>query len=336
MKPARNTGERLPDTVLAEGGYYHQADLLSRGYTVAQIASARRTHRLLGWRDRFGGWHCPKWQFGPDGKVDFQVERILRQFRSSDPFYTIGQFIYPRGTQKALLELIRNGHGDKAIEIAAHRAADHKREPKPTKRLLAALQRRVSELADPVRYIVASRCLGCAFVYDLANHSWCMDWVGDGCLIKKRHVARAIAQTFREGRIGRLDVLAVRKTKSGYSTLDRHRSLNRRNRRRLKFKTGRDTPRFVPITPPGSKGSVIDALVFALEMRDDLWRLIAESNDRADAVDRLVRRCGLLPEQANAVLEMRIAKLTKEDSRALREELREVVSGSAHHRRMST
>ncbi|MSU60243.1 MAG: hypothetical protein EXS35_19080 [Pedosphaera sp.] len=322
-----DTPERHPQVVLAKGGAWHEPELIRRRYTSDSLAKARRTFGILAWRDRFGGWHYPKWQFDEDGKVLPQVVEILRLFRSSDVLYVMSQFLFAVAPDKALIELIGSGRGDKAVTIATKRVREISAEPKLSRKQLDELRLRMNELRDPARYVVVSSLLpGWAMVYDVANNVYCHQHVSEGCLIKDRTLADAIAQQLGTGRRNSdLHVLSVRKTKAGYRALENLPARRSGKPWRPRFRVSRAMPVFVPITASGTRESFVDAMVFAAQHREELLRLFAQCPDRKFARAQLVKKCRVSPQQAEAILEMRLHMMTRKSVEELVDELRAAV-----------
>lgn len=71
---------------------------------------------------------------------------------------------------------------------------------------------------------------------------------------------------------------------------------------------------------------VVQGLMSALDMIDELIDVIRNAKDRADARAKIIKR-DFTERQANAILDMRLAQLTKLDDNALRSEARELQSG---------
>lgn len=80
---------------------------------------------------------------------------------------------------------------------------------------MAELKRRVHDLDDPVRYVIVSSIFRrWSTVYDVANNVYCHEYIADGCLIKDRKLAQAIAKQLGDNRsrASDLHVLPVVKT----------------------------------------------------------------------------------------------------------------------------
>lgn len=317
--------ENFPNVVLAAGGAWHERELLRHGYTPESLAKARRGFSIVSWKDRFGGWHYPRWQFDPQMKVLPSIVKIVRLFRSSDSLYVMSQFLCPVASKKTLLELIRSGHGDKAVSLAEEVVREYRAEPKMTGRDLAELKRRLHEHDDPVRYIVVSSLLrGWAMVYDVANNVYCHEHVSEGCVIKDRKLAQAIAMQLRDNRSrpSDLHVLPIVKTKYGFRATEDIPGRKGQKPWRPRFRTPDDTSTFVPITIPDTREFFVDAMLFAAEHRDVIVRLVSGCADRSIASKLLVQKCQYTPRQAQAVLDMRIHSFTSKSVAALVDELR--------------
>ncbi len=69
---------------------------------------------------------------------------------------------------------------------------------------------------------------------------------------------------------------------------------------------------------------IVQGLVIALANIDEVIKIIKTSNDRADAIDKLKTNFNLDEIQANAILEMKLSRLTSLETEKLNEELREL------------
>lgn len=318
-----NIPEKHPILVLAEGGAWHEADLLRQGYTIERLAKARKTFGIVSWRDRFGGWHYPRWQFDAELNVLPSVVEILRLLRSFDSLYVLGQFLRPIARKKTLIQMIRSGRGDKAVALVREEVRQIRAEPRMKPEDLKELKRRVHELRDPVRYVVVSTLLrGWTMVYDVANNVYCNDHVSEGCLIKDEPLAKTIAKQLGEKRRSDLQVLPVRKTKAGFRALASLPGGRGHKPWRPRFPKPDNTPVFVPIAPSDTRESFVDAMLFAAENRDEIMKFLSECRDRRAAHQQLVKKCGLSPRQAEAVLEMRLHTMTQKSIEELKDELR--------------
>lgn len=317
--------EKHPNVVLAAGGAWHEPELLRQGYTAQRLGKARRSFRIVSWRDRFGGWHYPRWQFDSELKVLPAVVEILRLFRSSDSLYVMTQFLCPVASDKSFIELIRSGHGDRAVALAKEEVQRTRAEPEMRPEELKELKRRLHESDDPVRYIVTSSLVrGWAMAYDVAQNVYCHEHVSEGCLIKDLRVAQAIAKHLSGAsrRNSDLHVLPVRRTKSGFRVLKNIPGRPGEKPWRPRFRTPDDTPVFVPITTPNSREGFVDAMIFAAEHREQIMRLLSNCADREAARQRLAEKCKLPLRQAEAVLEMRLGTMVKTSVDELIDELR--------------
>lgn len=70
------------------------------------------------------------------------------------------------------------------------------------------------------------------------------------------------------------------------------------------------------------RAHIIEGLVLALANIDEVIRIIKESKDKQDACDKLMASFTLSDKQANAILEMRLQRLTSLEVEKLQEELR--------------
>lgn len=69
---------------------------------------------------------------------------------------------------------------------------------------------------------------------------------------------------------------------------------------------------------------IVKGLVIALANIDDVIRIIKKSNDKQDAIDSLMKNFELSDKQANAILEMKLSRLTGLEVSKLKEELNEL------------
>jgi len=69
---------------------------------------------------------------------------------------------------------------------------------------------------------------------------------------------------------------------------------------------------------------IVQGLITALDLIDDIIALIRRSKDKADARERLMKQHQFSEIQANAILEMRLSQLTKLDDKSLRNEAKEI------------
>jgi len=212
------TPEDQPQVVLRMGGAWHEPELRRWKHSPRSLAAARKRFEILAWRDRFGGWHYPKWQFGADGRVLPEVAAIVRMYRSRDVLHVMSQFLYSEQGHKPLIELIQSGRGDEAVALATERVRELRAEPPLPAEEVAILKQRMSEHRDATRYVVVSSFLSrWALVYDLSSNTYCHEHISDGCLIKDKRMAEAVASQLRDRkRKSNLHVLPVRRTKSGY------------------------------------------------------------------------------------------------------------------------
>jgi hypothetical protein len=319
--------EHYPAVVMAEGGALCESELKAVGYTEGELARLRRSYGVLAWRDRFGGRHYPKWQFDPKWRVITGVRDVLRIFRSHDVLYVMTQFIIRRDGQPSLLRLIRWGRANRASELARAQVRADNTEPELSPRWRKELKRRVSEMTDPTRHVIAS-CLmrSRALVYDLESHCYGLGHVSKTSLVKDRGVALAVARHLGRGQKRTdLQVLRVRPGAKMVRALEKARPAFGRRSFLPKFTTGQSTPIFVPITRAGSRERSADAMLFALENQDRLLPLIRSAGSRSNAVTALTRRCSISQSEANAILDLRFGCTTRETINQLRAELQAAV-----------
>ncbi len=322
-----DTPENHPRVVLAKDGAWHEPELIRRGYTPGRLAKARTGFGILAWRDRFGGWHYPKWQFGADGAVRPEVIQILRLFRSRDTLYVMSQFLFREGRDKPLIDLIRSGRSDVAIRMARERVRELRAEPRIGRKQVDELRRRVRDFQNPVRFVVVSSFLArWAMIYDPTADVYCHQHISDGCLVKNRRVAEAIANAL-EDRTRKSDhrVLTVQKTRAGFRALEDIPATKYSKRWRPVFRMPKSDRVFVPITESGTRESFVDAMVFAAEHRDEILPVVGQCKDRTAARQKLVRICRVSERQAEAILEMRLHSMTRKSVATMIDELKQVV-----------
>lgn len=321
--------ENHPQVVLAMGGAWHEPELRRQGFTSDFLAAARRRFDILAWQDRFGGWHYPKWQFDTEGRVLRDVAAILRLFKSRDTLYMMSQFLYPDDGHKPLIELILSGRGDEAVALATERVRELRAEPRLPPGVIATLKRRWRKHRDTTRYVIVSALFRrWALVYDVAENSYCHEHISAGCLIKDKRMAEAIASQLRDGkRKSDLHVLPVRKTKGGYRALADIPGSRKEEPWRPRFHTSDTTPVFVAITPAGTRENMVDAMVFGADHREAILSLVSKCPDGSATRNVLVAKCGLSTLQAQAILDLRLASMTKAAMDELTEELRKSVAG---------
>jgi hypothetical protein len=320
--------EHHPGTVLAEGGAFCESELKAVGYTDQELARLRRSYGVLAWLDRLGGRHYPKWQFDPKGHVVPGVRDVLRIFRSRDVLYVMSQFIICRSGRASLLELIRRGRANRAVELARAQVRADDAEPALSPPLRKELQRRVSDSADPTRHVIASCLMGTrALVYDLENNCYGWGHVSKTALVKDRGVALAVARYLVRGRKRTdLQVLRVRPTAKMIRALEKARPrFGRRHSFLPKFSTREPIPVFVPITRLGSRERFADVMLFALENQDRLLPIVRSARSRSNAVTALMRQCSITQTEANAIADLRFGSTTREAINEFRAEVRAAV-----------
>ncbi len=323
--------ENHPQVVLALGGAWHESELRQRGLSSRFLAAARKRYDILAWQDRIGGWHYPKWQFATDGSVLREVTAILRMYRSRDALYVMSQFLYSEQGHMPLIELIQSGRGDEALAISRERVREFRAERRLPPAEIATLKRRLSEHRDTTRYVVVSSFLSrWAMIYDLAHNAYCHGHISDGCLIKDKRLAEAIASQLRNRkRKSDLHVLPVRKTKRGYRALADLPGDRDGKSWRPRFRTPDTTPVFVAIAPEGTRENIVDAMLFGVHHREAILRLLTNSRSRKAAKEVLVAKCGCSSLQADAVLDLRLSSMTKPATDELTGELRKSVAPRA-------
>ena len=322
-----DTPENHPHVVLAKDGAWHEPELIRRGYTLGRLSKARTGFDILAWRDRLGGWHYPKWQFRADGAVLPEVIQILRLFRSRDTLYVMSQFLFREGRHKPLIDLIRSGRGAVAIRMARERARELRAEPQISRKQVDELNRRMRDFQNPVRFVVVSSFLAhWAMVYDPTNNTYCHQYISEGCLVKNRRVAEAIAKALEDkARKSDHRVLPVQKTRTGFRALEDIPATKYSKRWRPAFRTPKRDRIFVPITESGTRESFVDAMVFAAEHRDEILPVVGQCKDRTAARQKLVRVCRVSERQAEAILEMRLHSMTRKSVATMIDELQRVV-----------
>jgi hypothetical protein len=319
--------EHNPTVVLAEGGALCESELRTAGYTKRDLARLRRSYGVLAWRDRFGGRHYPKWQFDPKRRVIPGVRELLRIFRSHDVLYVMTQFVIRRGGQPSLLQLIRRGRVNRAAELGRAQVRADDAQPELSPQCRQELKRRVSEMKDPARHVIASSLMGDrVLVYDMENHCYGWGHVSKTSFVKDRGVAQAIARHLgRRRKRADLQVLRVKSDGKTVRALERARREFGRRSFLPKFTTGEPIPIFVPITRAGGRERVADAMLFALENQDRLLPLIRSTRSRSNAVSALIRRCSVSPSEANAIVDLRFGCTTREIINRLRAEVQAAV-----------
>lgn len=320
--PWRDTPENHPNLVLAEGGAWHDRELFERGWSVAKLAGARRSFGIVAWRDRFGGWHYPKWQFDANLQVLPHVIRIVRLLRTRDALRVISHFLTSCRGQPTCLDLIRTGRGARAFARVAAWVERERSEPELTPQQTRTIKRRLAELHDPARYVVVSAWYrGRALVYDVQQHVYGHNHVSEGAIIRDKKLAECVAKHLGEKRLNDLQVILVRKTARGYVALQDIQGGKGEKPWRPKFHAIDSPPRFVPIAPIGTPQWTTDAKLFAAENRGAIWRVVGDCENRDEAQARLVQKCGLSPEQADAILDMPLAAYSRAPVRGLKREL---------------
>jgi hypothetical protein len=322
--------ELHPELKTAEGGAWTTPEMIQRGIPPVELARRRRRFELVYWRDRFGGYHYPKWQFDRAMNVRAEVTEILAIFRTHDTMRVITWFVRPvaPGSQ-SLLDLIRAGRGARAVALVREEEQRYANEPPLSRRVTAELKRRARDWQDPTRYVIASVLTRkhVAF-YDATRDVYVLNEITDTCLFRRREHAAAVARALDRGkrRGSRCQaVVAVKPTARGIRLLERLRDPFDRKQRfspRLRPRGAVRSPQFVAIAPAGSRAQIVDAFVFALEHREALLGMVAKARSRPAARRSLIRECGLSAAQANAVLDLRWWQSTRAVQREHEVELR--------------
>jgi hypothetical protein len=226
----------------------------------------------------------------------------------------MSQFLLPGDSGgKALIALIRTGRGDAAIAEARERVREIRAEPKLGRKQLNVLRHRLRDAKDPKRFVVVSSFLGkWAMVYDVADNVYCHQYISEGCLIKDRRVAEAIVKSLEsKRRRSELNILAVQKTGTGYRALEDIPASKYSKRWRPSFRTPKTHPTFVPITEPETRGSYLDAMIFAVQHHSEILGLVSKCKDRPNARQKLVRTFRVSERQAETILDLRLYLMTK-------------------------
>jgi hypothetical protein len=324
--------ESHPELKTAEGGAWTTPEMIQRGLPPVELARRRRRFELVYWRDRFGGYHYPKWQFDRAMNVRAEVTAIFAIFRTHDTMRVITWFVRPVAPgRQSLLDLIRAGRGSRAVALVREEEQRDANEPPLSRRVTAELRRRVTDWQDPTRYVIASVLTRKHVTFfDASRDGYILNEITDTCLFRRREhaaaVARALDRLKRRGSRCHA-VVAVKPMARGIRLLERLRdplSPKQCFKPRLRPRGAARSPRFVPVTPAGSRASIVDAFVFALEHREALHGMVAKARSRPAAQRILVRKCGLSAAQANAVLDLRWWQSTRAVQRELEAELREL------------
>jgi hypothetical protein len=243
--------------------------------------------------------------------------------------YVMTQFIIRRDRQPSLLQLVRRGRANRAADIVRAKVRDDDAEPKLSPRWRKELTRRVSEMTDPTRHVIASCPMGSrVMVYDLENNCYGWGHVSKTSLVKDRGVAQAVARHLgRPRKQTDLQVLQVRPGAKSVRALAKVRPAFGRRSFLPKFTTGQSIPIFIPITRSGSRERLADAMLFALENQDRLLPLIRSAKSRSNAITAMVGRCSMSQSEANAILDLRFGCTTRRFVNQLRAEVQAAVRG---------
>ena len=196
--------ETHPELKTAEGGAWSTREMLTKGIAIGDLTRRRRRFQVAYWRDRFGGFHYPKWQFDRSMKVRPEVAEILAVFRTHDTMRVLSWFVQPvTPGRKSLLDLIRAGRGDRAVAIVRQEEERNARVPPLSKAAIAELDRRVKDLDDPTRYVIASAWTRkhVAF-YDIEQSVYVGGEIRPACLFRRRADAEAVYLEERREYIG--------------------------------------------------------------------------------------------------------------------------------------
>ena len=325
--------ESHPELKTAEGGAWTTPEMIQRGIPLADLARRRRRFELVYWRDRFGGYHYPKWQFDRTMNVRAEVTEILAVFRTHDTMRVLTWFVQPvaPGCQ-SLLDLIRAGRGPRAVALVREEEQRNANVPPLSRRAVAELRRRARDCEDPTRYVIASMWTRkLATFFDAAQGVYVLNEITDTCLFRRREHAAAVARALDRGkRRGSLRhaVVAVTKTARGIRLLEPlHDPFDRKRRfsPRLRTRGAARPPRLVPIAPAGTRAHIVEAFVFALEHREALHGMVAKARSRPAARRSLIREGGLSAAQADAVLDLRWWQSTRAVQQEFEVELQDLL-----------
>lgn len=123
----------------------------------------------------------------------------------------------------------------------------------------------------------------------------------------------------------RHQVVEVRMTTRGprrSESLSDPRNPKKRIRPRLGVSTDKKAPLLVPISPPNTRGHILEGFLFAYENRDALADIVAAAPSRLAAEKRLRQETLLSQTQAAAVLELRLWHFSRSEHRKCLAEFR--------------
>lgn len=330
--------EQSPELKTAEGGAWRTSEMLERGFTLEDLARRRRRFEVSYWKDRFGGYHYPKWQFDQTMNVLPDIVDILRIFRTHDTLRVLSWFVRPvTKDSKSLLDLIRKDKGKRAVEIVREEERQNAGVAPLSKKQVAELKRRLYDMKDETRYVVASCWTrkSVAF-YDIQRGLYTLNEIEPTCLVRRRDHAEAIARCLDRGRkLGPMlhQVAEAKATAGGIrltEPLAEPRNLKRRFWPRLRPSNPPKMPVLVPLTPPNTHAHVLEAFLYVYENREAVCALVADAPTRPVAVERLVRETLMSESQASAALELRLWHFTTGEYRKFLAELRKL--GSVNER----
>lgn len=333
--PARFANEQNAELKIAEGGAWSTAELRQKGITRQELERGRRRFRIAYWRDRFGSYHYPKWQFDPSMRVIPEVADILATFRTHDTARILTWFVRPVAPgSKSLLDLIRKGKGQRAIEVVREEERADASFPPLSRKELAELRRRVKETDDPTRYAIASSCTKQhVLFYDVQHNHYILNQIEPTCLFRQREHALAIATLLdgpRDRGRTRHQVVEVKSTSSGVRLSGSLRDSlggNKRVKPRLRARAKEKAPILVPLMPPKTRGHIVESFVFVIENQGAVSALVAGARSRREAEQRLMKETSMSPEQAAAVLELRLWHFTRRERDKWLVELRSLLRG---------
>lgn len=323
-------GEQDAELKTSEGGAWSTLEMIQRGFTLQALVRGRRRFQLAYWRDRFGGYHYPKWQFDQSMKVFPEVAEILALFRTHDTMRILTWFVRPVASKsKSLLDLIRSGRGGRAVAIVREEERQNASVGPLSKKDAAELRRRMKDLKDPTRYVIASCWTGKHVTfYDVQRGGYVLNEIAPFCLLRRREDAEAIVRALDRGKdrdFMRHQVVEARVTSRGprlSGRLSDPRNPSKRIRPRLRVSSEKKAPLLVPISPPDTRGHILEGFLFACENRDALAAMVANAPSRLAAEKRLRAETLMSQAQAAAVLELRFWHFSRREYRKFLAEFR--------------
>ena len=304
--------------------------MIQRGFTAQALDQGRRQFKFVYWRDRFGGYHYPKWQFDRSMKVLVEVTEILALFRTHDTMRVLACFVRPAArSSKSLLDLIRAGSGGRAVAIVRKEERENASVGPLSKKDAAELRRRMKEFKDPTRYVIACCWTGKHVTfYDVQRGGYVLNEVAPSCLLRRREDAEAIVRALEIGKdrgFMRHQVVEVSMTARSLrlsENISDPRDPKKRIRPRLRLPAEKKAPHLVPISPPDTRGHILESFLFAHENRDALTALVAAAPSRRAAEKRLRQETLMSQTQAAAVLELRLWHFSRREYRTFLAEFR--------------